>query len=111
VDTEFSADLWDWRGPAPFLWLTVPDGPCADRRDRAAEASYGWGVIPVRARIGATVWATSLFPRDGYLLPVKADVRRWEGVDPGDTFTASIRAAPRGGREANGSGPKCRSRR
>jgi hypothetical protein len=43
----------------------------------ASQVSYGWGVIPVEARIGAVVFTTSLFPRDGtYLLPLKDAVRK-----------------------------------
>ncbi len=42
-------------------------------------------MIPVRARIGATEWNTSLFPKDGlYVVPVKDAVRRAEGLDEGD---------------------------
>ena len=38
--------------------------------------TYGWGMIPVQARIGATAWTTSLFPKDGsYLVPIKTRVR------------------------------------
>jgi len=46
--------------------------------------SYGWGVIPVVAKIGRTRWETSLLPKDGgYLVPVKASVRGGEGLDVG----------------------------
>jgi hypothetical protein len=108
VDTEFTADLWEWRGPAPFYWLSVPEHFCAVIRAEAAEASYGWGAIPVRVRIGGTVWETSLLPRDGgYALPVKAAVRTTEHIGEGDTVTVAMSIAPRGGRQANGTGPAC----
>jgi len=62
--------------------------------------------VPVRARIGGTEWETSLLPKDGgYVLPVKVVVRRAEGIDEGDTVTVGLSVAPRGGRQANGSGP------
>ena len=70
MDLEFTADLWEWRGPAPYYWLTVPEDGCAYIRAEAAIASYGWGAIPVRARIGATEWETSLLPKNGgYVCP------------------------------------------
>lgn len=48
-------------------------------------ATYGWGVIPVEARIGGVTFTTSLFPRDGgYLLPLKNAVRVPEGLAVGD---------------------------
>lgn len=103
MDLEFSAELWEWRGPAPFYWLKLPADGCA--HVRAAKASYGWGAVPVRARIGATEWETSLLPKDGgYVLPVKVSVRRAERVDEGDTVTVAMTVEPRGGREANGEG-------
>ncbi|MHA6626854.1 DUF1905 domain-containing protein [Pseudonocardia sichuanensis] len=108
MDLEFRAELWEWRGPAPFHWLTVPEDGCARVRAEAAQASYGWGAVPVRARIGATEWETSLLPKDGgYVLPVKDAVRRAEDVDDGDVVAVAMSIAPRGGRQANGTGPTC----
>jgi hypothetical protein len=38
-------------------------------------------MIPVQARIGETEWRTSLWLKDGgYLLPIRADVRKAEGL-------------------------------
>jgi hypothetical protein len=49
-------------------------------------------MIPVTAQIGNTVWATSLFPKDGrYILPVKAAVRRAEELDDGDVPRVRLR--------------------
>jgi hypothetical protein len=48
-------------------------------------------MIPVIAQIGATAWRTSLFPKDGrYLVPVRTDVRRREGLDAGDTVSVHL---------------------
>ena len=56
-----------------------------------AAVTYGWGMVPVRARLGATEWSTALTPQDGrYLLPLKAAVRRAEGIDAGDTGTVEL---------------------
>lgn len=52
----------------------------------------GWGSLPVVARIGATEWRTSIFPGDGatWLLPVKAEVRRAEGLDEDQQFILTV---------------------
>jgi hypothetical protein len=106
VDATFRAELFEWRGPAPFYWLALPPDVCDDVRAEAPMASYGWGAIPVAVRIGATRWETSLLPRDGgYVLPVKQDVRTRERFGDGDTVTVAMSVAPRGGRAANGTGP------
>jgi hypothetical protein len=106
VDCEFSAELFEWRGPAPFHWLALPEESCA--YVRAEDASYGWGAVPVRARVGTTEWETSLLPRDGgYVLPVKTVVRNAERLGDGDTVTIAMSVASRGGRQANGTAPTC----
>lgn len=105
MDTTFAAEMFEWRGPAPFYWLALPDYACDYVRAEAKEATYGWGAIPVRVRIGGTEWETSLLPRDGgYVLPVKTHVRRQERFGDGDTVTVAMSVAPRGGRAANGPG-------
>jgi hypothetical protein len=56
--------------------------------------SYGWGCIPVTARIGGTTWTTSLFPKDErYLVPVKVAVRRAEGLELGDMAEVRLELA------------------
>jgi hypothetical protein len=105
VDVSFSADLFEWRGPAPFYWLALPPDACAYVRAEAADASYGWGAIPVRVCVGRTEWETSLLPRDGgYVLPVRKDVRTRERLGDGDEVAVAMSVAPRGGRAANGTG-------
>ena len=71
----FSGAVVEWRGPAPFLFVPVPDEHVAELRYAAREASYGWGCLPATARIGDTEFTTSLFPRgETYFLPVKVAV-------------------------------------
>ncbi len=91
MDLAFSGEIWFWRGPAPWHFVTVPDDECRELEAASTLVSYGWGVIPVAAQIGATRWTTSLFPKDGrYLVPVRADVRRAEGLELGDTVTVQL---------------------
>ena len=48
-------------------------------------------MIPVTARIGDTEWTTSLWPKDErYLIPLKASVRRAEGLELGDDVTVRL---------------------
>jgi hypothetical protein len=91
MDLDVTGELWHWRGPAPFHFVTVPEEGCALLREVAGAVTYGWGMVPVRARIGGTEWRTSLWPKDGgYLLPVKDAVRRAEQLDLGDPVTARL---------------------
>jgi hypothetical protein len=91
LDVEFTGDVWHWRGPAPFHFVTVPDDESAQLAQVARAVTYGWGMVPIGARIGTTTWRTSLFPKDGgYVLPVKDAVRRAEQIDIGDTVTVHL---------------------
>ncbi len=82
---EFEGEIFYWRGPAPFLFVAVPEEPSEDIKAISARVTYGWGVIPVLVRIGQTEWKTSLFPKDGrYLVPIRLSVQKAEGLDVGD---------------------------
>jgi hypothetical protein len=91
VELEFSGEIWQWRGPAPYYFVTVPEEESLDLQAVSPAVTYGWGMIPVRVRIGDTEWATSLWPKDGrYVVPLKDVVRKAEGLDEGDTVTVRL---------------------
>lgn len=88
---EFVGQIWFWRGPAPWYFVTIPAEQCDDLRTISRFVTYGWGMIPVHVRIGKSEWTTSLFPKDGrYILPVKASVRKQEKIDEGDSVTVRL---------------------
>jgi hypothetical protein len=39
MTVEFTGEVWHWRGPAPFFFVTVPDDAGAEIRDVATETS------------------------------------------------------------------------
>lgn len=81
---EFSGEVWHWRGPAPYHFVTVPEDQSGALLSVAGLVSYGWGMIPVTVRIGETEWITSLWPKDGrYIVPLKDRVRAAEGIELG----------------------------
>ena len=91
MDLEFAGELWYWRGPAPFHFVTVPEEACVGLRAMAALVSYGWGMIPASVHIGKSQWDTALFPKDGrYVLPVKDVVRKAEGLSLGDPVNVRV---------------------
>jgi hypothetical protein len=81
---EFVGEIFYWRGPAPYLFVAVPDAPSRELKAISAHVTYGWGVIPVYARIGKTEWQTSLFPKEGrYLVPIRMSIQKSENLDVG----------------------------
>jgi Domain of unknown function (DUF1905) len=82
---EFSGEIWYWKGPSPFYFVTVPAAQCLDLKAASKFVTYGWGMIPVKVRIGQTEWKTSLFPKDElYIVPIKSDIRKAEMLSEGD---------------------------
>ena len=72
MDLEFTDAVFEWRGPAPYHFVWVPEDDAALIQDLASAITYGWGMIPVAVTIGATTWTTSLWPKDGrYVVPAQ----------------------------------------
>lgn len=88
---EISGQIWYWRGPAPFYFVTIPSQQAAEIKAVESMVTYGWGMIPVTARIGETEWYTALWPKDGlYVLPLKSVVRTAEYLSEGDLVRATL---------------------
>ncbi len=91
MHTEFRGTIIEWRGPSPYHFIVVPAKQSRDLKDMARFVTYGWGMIPVTARIGETEWTTSLFHREGrYWVPIKDAVRTAETLDEGDRVTIRL---------------------
>jgi hypothetical protein len=86
--------LWRWTsssGIGTWHFLTI-DGAAGEALSgtalmrRLEKSIGGFGSLKVSARIGDSAFKTSLFPSKelGWLLPVKAAVRKAEGVSEGD---------------------------
>ncbi len=100
-DFTVTAPLWRWQSataPAAWYFLTI-EGEAADGIRLAAisgqwlDGRKGFGSAKVRATIGDTIWRTSVFPHresGGWLLPVKAAVRKAEALAEGDAVTATV---------------------
>jgi hypothetical protein len=83
--------IFEWRGPAPFLFVAIPAEVSRDIKAMAHLVTYGWGVIPVTATLGTTTWTTSLFPKKGqYLIPIKVLVQKAEQVGAGDVVAIEV---------------------
>lgn len=96
IHVDFSGEVWWWRGPSPFHFVTLPREAAIEVAAVASAVSYGWGVIPVEATVGSTTFTTSLFPKDGgYVLPLKAHVRAAEAIELGDVINVTLRTGVR----------------
>lgn len=77
-------------GMSGWHFLVVPKKQSADIKSRFGTMHKGWGSLPVTVRINKTVWETSIFPDTKsacYLLPLKAQIRKQEGIRSGDSVS------------------------
>jgi hypothetical protein len=95
VTFTFEGKIWRWTttaAPAAWHFVTLPEDVSGQIRFFMGKRQ-GFGSVRVSAQIGVTSWKTSLFPDSksgGYLLPVKAEVRRKENVGDGDLCSVTV---------------------
>ena len=92
--------LWRWTsstGTGNWHFLSI-DGDAGEALSATAlmrrleKSIGGFGSLKVTARIGDSVFKTSLFPSKelGWILPVKASVRKAEGIGGGDVVAVVL---------------------
>ena len=79
--------LWLYGGAAGWHFITLPKKQAREiRLLMGGVTGRGWGSLKVKATIGSTTWPTSIFPSKEHgsmVLPVKAEVRKAEGLEEG----------------------------
>lgn len=90
-----TAPIWLWsEGKGSWHFLTIPPDEAVEIRLESAASGVrrGFGSVRVEALINGIAWRTSIFPQKsgGYILPIKADVRKRAGISAGDTVIVEI---------------------
>lgn len=100
-DFTVTRPLWRWQSAtalSAWFFLTIAGEAAEGIRFAAIGGQWldgrkGFGSAKVRATVGDTCWNTSVFPHKesgGWLLPVKAAVRKAEGLAEGDAVTVTV---------------------
>jgi hypothetical protein len=94
VKVAFDAELWLWDARRTQAWafVSLPPSQSEEIRDLAGGLRRGFGSVRVRATIGNSTWATSIFPASqaGYVLPVKRTIRVAGALDVGDVAAVTV---------------------
>ena len=95
-----SGRLWKWRGEGPAAWYFVTiDGDAGEMLSALAAMrklelgkQRGFGSLKVQVCVGSSEWKTSVFPGKsrGWLLPIKAAIRKAEGLGKDDSVALSL---------------------
>ncbi len=91
---SFSASVIPYPGQAAWRFVTLPRVASDEIKIRYKNQKKGWGSIPVLVTVGKTTWETSIFPdkkSQSYLLPMKLEVRKKEGIMDGGKIKLSLR--------------------
>ena len=89
---KFSSKIWKYKG-VKAAWFFVTLDKKTQAKIGTPKRRIGWGSVPVEVTIGNSTWKTSIFPDKGlgYILPVKASVRKKEGIAEGDTIDVTLK--------------------
>lgn len=91
----FTAPLWRHdTTKASWYFVTLPEDVADAIDDEVGGPDLpGFGSVRVAVTVGGSQWKTSLFPSKehaSFVLPVKAAVRRAEGIDDGDEVAVEL---------------------
>lgn len=94
VEFRFSSEVVRWSPDNSWYFATVPREHSDAIREETDGLRRGFGSVKVVARIGATEFATSVFPDSKsqcFVLPVKKAVRVAEEIEDGDPVAVFLR--------------------
>ena len=89
----FKAKVWKYKGPAGWYFVTLPRKLSMTIRKNHGLSEEGWGRLKANASIGKCKWQTAIWfdsKAGGYLLPIKASVRKAADVDAGSSISVSL---------------------
>ena len=98
---DLTTTLWRWSGGAnggDWFFATI-DGTVSEALSATAlmhrletGRRAGWGSVKVAVCVGETSWRTSAFPAkdEGWMVPIKASVRKAEGLIEGEPFDLTL---------------------
>ena len=90
---KMKSKVWVYPGMAAWRFLSLPKKQSAQIKKVFGGLARGWGSLPVKVTVGTTRWETSIFPdkkSGSYLLPLKAEVRKKEGIKDGNNVIFEI---------------------
>lgn len=91
---EFNAPVVPYPGMAAWRFVVLPQALSGEIKTGFGNMKKGWGSIPVLVTVGKTTWQTSIFPdkkSQSYLLPMKLEIRKKEGIMDGDKVALCVR--------------------
>ena len=93
IKYEFSAIVWQYSGPGAWYFVSLPNDISSEIRENLRWQEEGWGRMKATAEIGSSKWETAIWfdkTHKTYLLPLKSEIRKKEGIDKDDEIIVII---------------------
>ena len=90
---KIKSKVWLYPGMAGWHFVGIPKRESDQINKSFGLFKKGWGSLPVLVTLGKNKWKTSIFPdkQSGtYLLPLKAEIRKKEGISANDNVSFAI---------------------
>ncbi len=89
IEFESTVTRWDKRVESWFF-ATMPEELSLELRELPAPPR-GFGSLRVRARIGSSIWTTSIFfSGTAFVLPLKKAIRQEQSIEEGDIVVVDL---------------------
>lgn len=91
---EFRAEVWRHDSSGGWYFVTIPEPVSKEIRLLFGELEEGWGRLKANATIGESNWDCAIWydsKREPYILPLKVEIRKKEGVDSGNSVTVQLK--------------------
>jgi hypothetical protein len=94
AEYQLRSKVMVYPGMASWRFTGIPQKEGKEIKKTFGTHARGWGSLPVSVTIGKTTWDTSIFPdtqSGSYVLPLKAKVRKTEGIEDDSVVSFSLR--------------------
>ncbi|MEX0931196.1 MAG: DUF1905 domain-containing protein [Candidatus Paceibacterota bacterium] len=92
----FSAVVKEFTGTHPWVYVEVPktiEKEVFHGKKNVLAKVKKWNFVPISVSVRNTTWGTSLLPlgnNSGYFIPLKANIRKKEGIVVGKRISLSF---------------------
>lgn len=93
INYTFTAEVWQYNPPKGWCFVSLPIEISNEIRQHSRWQEEGWGRMPTIATIGNTEWKTAIWydtKQQRYLLPLKAEIRKKEGIVVGKVVEVRV---------------------
>ena len=93
MNFQFEARIWNYSSVGSWFFVSLPKSVSQEIRTAFHWREEGWGRLKVKASIGKTTWDTAIWydtKFETYLLPLKAEIRRKEYLNDGNSVSVIL---------------------